>query len=107
MDKVLSIFSIFSVLWSNLLLTAITSNEYFTGYPGSAECRRMLIVMYSIYLITLFYNIFTIFFCKKVKRIKQTSKVPTVCSIIGTVLFSVVAAIISLGVSIVVFTGGV
>lgn len=107
MDRILSILSVFSVIWSNILLFAISDNEYFKGYPGSPGCRRALILMYSIYLLTLFYNIFTIFFCRKVKKEKQTSKVPSVCSIAGTVMFTMIAIIFSFAVTVVAITGGV
>lgn len=107
MDKVLSTFSLLSVIWSNILLFSIGNNEYFKGLPGSIESYRMCIVMFSIYLIVLTYNIFTISFCLKLQREKQTSKIPVVISKVGTLLFLIVAIMISLAVSIVEYTGGV
>lgn len=107
MDRILSIVSVFSVIWSNVLLSVISDNEYFKGYPGTPGCRRLLILMYSIYLLTLFYNIFTICFCRKVQKEKQTSKAPGICSIAGTVFFTVIAVIFSFAVTVVAITGGV
>lgn len=107
MDKVLSIFSLLSVVWSNILLYTILDHEYFTGLPGSIEGRRMLVGMYLIYFIVLMYNIFAIFYCQKVQREKQTSKIPYMISVVGTTLYASVAFFISLGFSIVGITGGV
>ncbi|MDE6531851.1 MAG: hypothetical protein K2K96_13935 [Lachnospiraceae bacterium] len=107
MDKVLSIFSLLSVIWSNILLFTILDHEYFTGLPGTIEGRRMLVGMYLIYFIVLLYNIFAILYCRKVQREQQTSKIPSVISSAGTLIYSTVAILISLLVSFVEFTGGV
>lgn len=107
MDKVLSIISLFSVVWSNILLIKIGDAEYFRGLPGSIGGCRTLLLMYSTYVAVLVYNTFTIFFCRKVQRKKQGSKLPGRLSMTGTILFLVAAFFLSLGVSFVEFTGGV
>lgn len=50
MDKILSIISLFSVVWSNILLIElieIGATEYFSGLPGSNGGRRTLVARCS------------------------------------------------------------
>lgn len=107
MDKVLSISSLLSVIWSNILITIILDREYFHGLPGTSGGYRMLVGMYLIYFIVLLYNIFVIFYCRKVHKEQQTSKTPSEISKAGTLLYFAVALFISSVVSFVEFTGGV
>lgn len=46
-DKILSIISLFSVVWSNILLIEIGATEYFSGLPGSNGGRRTLVARCS------------------------------------------------------------
>lgn len=87
MNKVLSIISLLSVLWSNILAFIILDGEYFSG-RGFWE---ILVGACLIYSIVLLYNIFVIFYCRKVQGEQHTSKIPIVISKAGTVLYSIVA----------------
>lgn len=107
MDKVLSIFSLLSVFWSNILIVIILDREYFTGLPGTIESRRMLTGMYLIYFIVLLYDIFVIFYCRKVQRERQTSKIPSVISATGTLFYLIVTVFILFVFSLIEYTGGV
>lgn len=106
MDKVLSIFSLSSVIWSNIVLFLVLDREYFKGLPGTVENFRMLICMYLIYFIVFIFNLFVRFYCRKVQSKGQTSKIPLVISMVGTYLYSIVGFFILFGVSCVSITGG-
>lgn len=107
MDKVLSIFSLLSVIWSNILLFIILDNEYVFGLPGTIEGRRMLVIMYLFYFVVLLYNIFVISYCQRVQKEQKTSKIPSVISIAGTIFYSIGAIFFSFVISVVQITGGV
>ena len=107
MDKVLSIFSLLSVIWSNILLNEIMRIKYFHGGPGTIEGNRLLVAMYLLYFIVLLYNIFSISYCQKVLKKQQTSIIPSVISIVGTILYLIVAIFFSFAISLVQLTGGV
>ena len=106
MDKILSIVSLFSVIWSNALIYAIVDNEYFTGYPGSIESRRMLTVWFLIYILVFIYNIISVRYCSKVQKEKQSSKIPKMIATVGITLYICITLIITFLVSIVEISGG-
>lgn len=106
MDKILSIVSLFSVIWSNALIYVIVDNEYFTGYPGSIESRRMLTVWFLIYILIFIYNIFSVRYCSKVQKEKQSSKIPQMIATVGITLYICITMIITFLVSIVEISGG-
>ena len=89
MNKVLSIISLFSAVWSNILL-------YILDKPGYLKegFERFFAIVCSIYIIVLLYNIFTLKYCIKVQKEKQSSKIPTTIAIVGTTLYILIAALL-------------
>ena len=78
MDKILGIVSLFSVIWSNAL----------------------------IYILVFIYNIFSVRYCSKVQKEKQSSKIPKMIAIAGITLYICITMIITFLVSIVEISGG-
>ena len=89
MNKVLSIISLFSAVWSNILLYTLDKPGYLKG-----GFERFFAIACSIYIIVLLYNIFTLRYCIKVQKEKQSSKIPTTIAIVGITLYILIAALL-------------
>lgn len=97
MDKILSIISLFSAVWSNLLLLTLYRQGYFREGVGFV----------LVYIIILLFNIFSLRYCKKVQKEKQSSKIPTTIATMGTIFYIFILVISLLLGWWVYITGGV
>ena len=97
MDIILSIISLFSSVWSIMLLYILYRLGYFRkGWS-----------FIIIYIFILLYNIFTLRYCKKVQKEKQSSKIPTTIANMGTIFYVFIVVISLLLGWWVYITGGV
>lgn len=70
MDKILSILSLFSVIWFYILLDILAKLGYL-----EVNQQGMAVFIFVLIIILLF-NIFSLRYCLKVQKEKQTSKTP-------------------------------
>ena len=90
MNKVLSMISLFSVVWSNALLIILDKLGCLNG-----GFVRFMTILCSVYIVVLLYNIFALRYCIKVQKEKQSSKIPTTIAIVGTTIYITIAAFLS------------
>lgn len=108
MDMTLAIVSLSSVAWSYLLvfnlymLLPFIRNYIAFNLPMVGGAITLLI-----YFAVLLFNLFTVRYCVKARKARQSSKVPVILSIAGTALYLLSIVVILLIVWWVQYTGGV
>ena len=108
MDMTLGILSLSSVVWSYLLvfslymLLSFLWNYIPFNLPMIGAAMTLLV-----YLAVLFFNLFCVRYCLKMQKERQSSKVPSILSIVGTVLFILGIVVIVLLAWSIQYTGGV
>lgn len=102
-----SIIVLLSSIWSNILLSLIVKMDCFRGYSKAARIRSVILVA-VIFGITLIYNSMVLVKCYKPQNKEQGgSKAPFIMSMIGLILFLVIAGFVAWAYVFVAATGGV
>lgn len=91
MDKILSILSLFSVIWCYILLDILAKLGYLEVN------QQGMTVFILVLLIILLFNIFTLRYCLKVQKEKQTSKTPVKIARLGNRLYILMVIIMLFG----------
>lgn len=90
MDKILSILSLFSVIWCYILLDILAKLGYL-----EVNQQGMTVFIFVLISILLF-NIFSLRYCLKVQKEKQSSKIPKMIATVGITLYICITMIITI-----------
>lgn len=100
MDKIVSMISLLSVIWSNVLIFTIGSLTYVEG-------RSIFVMAMTGYAIVFLYDVFTVYFCKKRMKEKQTSGRFYILALIGATAHATIALFALFAIWVVAVRGGV